>query len=358
MNMNRLHYLKMTSAGALLSALNRQAFCDEESDSDSDTGINFTYEDIKNDLAVIEASVNGRKASACGFIMMMDDQPYLITNQHSILGMDRLKFVSPAGRSIKPRKIELSTTSDIARLALGEGDGLRANSDPAMGDAVAVFGNNGEGGAKHEIHGKINGVGADIIEVTAEFTEENSGAPVLNEHREVIAMASYTRDSRGHIMKKGTRFEDRTRRFCHRLHHVKWQPVNWKKFNATFGKAYQESRLMIDDMVQVLNNWADGPLDAVRFDGQPDKTLAAWIETHNEIVAQAVNIGKGRREFYAAYSESAEKLVTLCEGQSREMVMLSEQRGLTDFLIDEFDSFGATLEQVADIINRYGSSTY
>lgn len=354
MKMNRARALKSGLSGVLCCGLPFKGF------GGSAAELTFSYccEDISENLATVQTEAQGQTKNIGGFIMIMQGQPYLITAQHALLGADRLHFSSPSGREIKPRRIELSTQSDVVRLALADGPGLAEGTAPEMGSPVAVFGSTELENAQTEIYGEVNGIGADIIEISAPFAAENSGCPVLNADRQVLAMASYTRESRDHIMKTGTRFENRTRRFCQRLNGMQWQAVNWKKFNEAFGVPYLNCRTMLDDISQILNSWADGPLDVVPFEGRPQKPLGAWLEKHNAIVSESVDIGSGRREFYAAYSESAAELSKQCRTQSRESYLLAEQRGLTDFLIDEFESYGAVFQAAADIIDRYGSSTY
>jgi hypothetical protein len=318
----------------------------------------YTTESIQENLALIHVTANGKTEKYCGFIAEMDGTPYLITSQHFILGSERLQFTSPGGRALKPRSVELSAAHDLVRFALSNGSGFNMANDPVMGEEIAVFGNQDLENSNAEIFGKINGLGAEVIEVTAAFDKADSGAPVLNNRKEVVGIASYAQESRNHIMKKGTRFENRTRQFCLRFNSIQWQPVNWRKFNAHFGEAYYESQVLINDVITVLNSWSDGPLDAVRFDQQPDQALASWVDAHNRIVAQSVDTGKGRREFYANYSESAEKLATLCTIQARQLRLLTEQRGLTPYIADELNMQAATLEMAADVIIRYGISTY
>lgn len=318
----------------------------------------FSAADVADNLAVIRCTAKGEEKAYCGFVAIMGGKPYLVTNQHYILGSDRITFSSPSGRSIKPRSVEISPAHNLVRLALAEGAGFKMAADVSMGDEVAVYGSNNTKDAETEFRGRISGLGADMVEVTAEFGEANGGAPVLNTNREVVAIASYTRESRNHAMKKGTRFEDKTRRFCQRLGRIEWKPVNWKRFNWKYGVPYRDSTTMIDNVITILNSWAEGPLDKVSFGEHQDKQLSSWLESHNAVVANSVDIGDGRREFYADYSASTEKLSSLCQTQARKLALLCEQRDITEFLADELDMQAALLESAAEVIDRYGASTY
>ena len=159
-------------------------------------------------------------------------------------------------------------------------------------------------------------------------------------------------------MKKGTRFENSKRRFCLRLNQAEWKAINWKKFNTKYGTAYRKNQIFIDDIILVLNSWADGPLDQVSVEPNSGKILSGWMNSHNSVVAHSVGTGSDRRNFYSEYSDSTEKLSSLCRTHARELYMLSEQRGLTDFIMNELEMQASTLDYAAKVIDRYGASTY
>jgi hypothetical protein len=318
----------------------------------------FTYaaDDVASNLVVIECESNGKKSTGCGFVALMEGKPYLVTNQHIILGADKLGFVSPSGRVIKPRSVELSASRNIARMALAEGDGFTISSDLPIGAPIGVF-SSGKGKKKAPaLYGKITGIGADMVEVSANFVEDNSGSPVLNLNQEVVAIASHVRESSNHAMKNGTKFENKTRRFCYRLDRVGWTPVNWKSYNEKFGVAYLESRELLDSVIEILNSWADGPLEQVRIEDKPNPALTNWVRTHNQVVSKSSD--GFQRKFYAEYSESTQKLAEVCRSQARKIRMLSNQRDPTAFLLYEFDMQAGTFEYAAKIIDRYSTTVY
>ncbi|VGO19691.1 hypothetical protein SCARR_01750 [Pontiella sulfatireligans] len=318
----------------------------------------FTYaaDDVASNLVVIECESKSKKSTGCGFVALMEGKPYLVTNQHIILGADKIGFVSPSGRVIKPRSVELSASRDIARMALAEGDGFALSSDWPIGAPIGVFGGGKDKKKTSELYGEISGIGADRIEVSANFAEDNSGSPVLNLNQEVVAIASHVRESSNHAMKKGTKFENKTRRFCYRLDGVGWIPVSWKSYNQKYGVAYHESRELLDSVIEILNSWADGPLEQVRFEDQPYPALTNWVRSHNQVVSKS-NDGF-ERKFYAEYSESTQKLAEVCRSQARKIRMLSKQRDPTAFLLYEFDMQAGTFEYVAKIIDRYSTTVY
>ncbi len=318
----------------------------------------YALADVSTNLVRIRCEFRELKRDGCGFVAMMDGKPYLVANQYLLLGAERIKFTSPCGRAIQPQGVEVGANGDLVRLPLADGGGFALASGCGMGEAVAVFGKDEAKEAKDSIYGRISGIGADRIEVTAEFDTANMGCPVLNTRREVVALASYTRESRSDAVKKGSRFDHGTRRFCLKLEGIQWQPVDWKRFNHDVGTPYLEASLMLDRIGDLLEGWREKPLGQVQFGAQPDRELASWAQSHNDIVGQAVDVGKGRREFYDSYSSSMRRLSAMCSAQARQLRRLSEQRGLTAYLAGEIRDQADALEAAAALIDRMGSSTY
>ncbi len=280
---------------------------------------NYSAADVADHLVVITCESDGVIKSGCGFVAMMNEKPYLLISQHIILGADKISFTSPTGRIIKPRSVELSNSRDIARLALAEEDGLALADHHPMGAPIAVFGSNQSQKEETALYGTITGVGADIVEISAEFNEGNGGAAVLNANQEVIGIASHVTESYNHAMKKGTQFENKTRRFCYRLDRIQWKRVNWKQYNKKYGAIYFEGKAASDQIIRTLNRWADAPAGQLR-------------------------------------SKNTEQMAGSCRSQARRIRMMTEQRDLTEYLIEELEMQALTLEAAAKIIDRYGAT--
>ncbi len=336
---------KFTAVGVLSSAL--PLFCRAEEKIEDK--FDFTFDDIAYHVVVIECESDGNKIAGSGFIALDNDAPYLYTNQHVILGADKINFTTTTGYRIKPRGIELAATRDIARFPLSDEDGFAIADRVSMGTPVAVFGNSEGQSVATELYGKITGVGADIIEVSADFVSGNSGSPVLNAKKEVVGIASYVRESREHGMKKGTRFENSVRRFCYRVDRLDWMKVNWKKYNDKYGKLYFQSSALVDGIVEIINTWSDKPHNHIALTGTAERALTSWAASHNDIILK-----KDSANFDADYGSSVLELASLCKGRSRQTRMFSEQRELTGFLREEFEKQSRWLGDAAENIERFG----
>ncbi len=309
----------------------------------------FTFDDIARNLVVIECSSDQGDFSGSGFIASMDGRTYIFTNQHIILGADRISFTTLSGERLTPRGVELSVTRDIARLPIdGNDEALTVSGKVLMDMPLAVFGNSRDDGVAKTLYGEVTGVGAELIEVSAEFDSDNSGSPVVNEAMEVIGIASYVRSPRPSRMTENTRFENQTRRFCYRLTNVKWAPVRWRQYNEKYGKTYRETTGLVESVFDVVGGFFDEPFNtvSVRF---ADSELERWSSQHNRAVR---NSGSQRR---IEVGKSTEALSKYCERQARSLEMKLDQRDLTGFLREELEGYKYSLEYAAEVIDFFNS---
>ena len=324
----------------------------------------YTFDDVYDKLVIIDCKGTHGAWSGSGFAARMDGKTYIFTNQHIVLGSDTISFKTAKGEVLRPLSIELSATRDIARLLIEDHDGLADSDHLSMGAPLAVFGNSEGGGVATELYGKVTGIGADLVEVSAEFVSGNSGSPVLNLDREVIGIASYVRYSTPSKMKEGTRFENKIRRFCYRLTDVQWARVNWKKYNTEYGRTYRETEALVDSVLAVVNGWYDDPFGPVSED-HSDYDLRKWSKEHNHMVGRIVRLSdKGRasvnelnntnRQIRSDIGDSAETLSEFCKRRARFVEFTTAKRDLTGFLRDEFESAVFRLEYASEAIDYFG----
>lgn len=321
----------------------------------------YSFNDISDRIVTVSCQSSRGRSSGSGFIAKMDGKTYLFTNQHVILGADKISFKTTTGKSLRPRGVQVSTTLDIARLPLEGTDGLAITKNMAMDAPIAVFGNSEGGGVATELYGKVTGVGADVVEVSADFVSGNSGSPVLNLDREVIGIASYVRWER--------KDDDgsKTQRFCYRLTNSQWKSINWKKYNDKYGKLHCDNQELVDSIFEIIDNWYAAPYGRMSADNHPDSGLRKWSTSHNHMINR---IGRMREQGRATQHEldnvnkrikkdmrdSAEDLSAVCRNRARQMRLLANQKDLTGYLRDEFNGFANQLEKNANYIDVYGNT--
>lgn len=276
--------------------------------------VEIPHEEILPYLVLISYQVGGQNETGHGVIIQMEGKPYLLTNQHVILGAEKISFLSADGERLSPRSIELSNSRDLARLALPEsaGPGLPLSTLVKMNMPIAVYFRGGSDSTKIE-EGRVIGVGAGAFEVSTEFERTGNGAPVLNPDKEVIGIATYSRESSYNVFKTGSRFQESTRYFCSRFGRNDWRRVNWKAFNNKFGRTYREHDLFYNELMDIFDKWKS-----------PHES-----------------------------AEKATRLARECSTHARQLRKLSEQKGLTDFLLNDFDNKASFLESASEELVDY-----
>lgn len=351
----------LTLAGTLSLSVQAEEKTDAKQHENLDpvkSQFTYSFNDISDQLVIITCTSPQGQSAGSGFIAHMDGKNYIFTNQHVILGADKISFKTVNGIKLKPRKVELSMTRDIARLEIQGTNALPISTQVKMNSIVAVFGNSEGAGVGTELYGTVNGIGSDLIETSAEFVSGNSGSPVLNLNKEVIGIAAYVRTSRNHIMKKGTKFENKTRRFCYRLNGVEWKTVRWKTYNEKYGKLYRQSEMLSDGIFEIINSWSDSPLSKISISDNPERNLTSWAKSHNQVIQKYNRGTHKKRNILTEYSDSLENLSDVCRGRARQINMFSEQRDLTGFLREQFDSQSSSLDYAAKIIDRCGDTIF
>lgn len=318
----------------------------------------YGFDDISDHLVLINCESDLGKSSGSGFIAKMGDKFYIVTNQHVILGADKISFKTASGKTLKPRRIELAMNRDVARLELNTDSGFVLSNVVQMDIPVAVFGNSEGAGVATELYGTVNGIGAELIETSAEFVSGNSGSPILNLNGEVLGIVTYVRISRGSAMKEGTKFENKTRRFCYRLNGIEWKGVKWKQYNDKYGKLYRQSEQLTEGIYEIIISWGGAPLAKINIEDNPERTLTSWAKSHNEVIGKHNRSGNKSRAFATDYSNSLKKLSGVCKNRARQIGMFSNQRDLTGFLRDEFEQQSNALDYLAKVINQISDTAY
>lgn len=320
----------------------------------------YSFNDISDKLVTVSCESDRGRGSGSGFIATLDGKTYLFTNQHVILGADKISFKTATGKTLQPRGVQLCASRDIARLPLAQGtDGFKITAAVSVDSPVGVFGNSEGGGVATELYGKVTSIASEVIAVSADFVFGNSGSPALNLDKEVIGIATY--------VKSFSDDEDgnKTRRYCYRLTDCQWLSVDWKKYNEKYGKLYRKHEQFIDSIFEVADAWYAEPYARMDADDHPDIGLRKWSTDHNRIINRIMRLSdKGtcsqheldntNKQIKKDMQDSAEALSEVCRIRARQMRMLSSQKKLTGFLQKEFGTLAERLDYAAGKIDQYG----
>lgn len=201
--------------------------------------------DYRSDIVLIK----GKAGSGSGFVITLNGHKFLASNAH-VMAAIRAPTFSPLDRTLlrlKPGAASVAVGHDVILLEVQQGgNGMPLvesfETEVAVNDPIAVYGNTGGGDVVTVIKGKLLGIGPNRIEINAEIERGNSGSPIIHvPSGKVIGVATYaTADD----LLSG---EKKIRRFGYRLDTVKqWQPVDWGRF-------YTEA----DQLEKLLNTTAE-----------------------------------------------------------------------------------------------------
>jgi hypothetical protein len=357
----------IVSSGAVLAEkdADEKAALEKRMEEEKEVKAQFEYSfnDVSDYLVIVSCTGDRGRSSGSGFIANLDGKPYLFTNQHVIMGADKISFKTASGKTLRPMGVELASTLDIARLPLAPDSPALEISDRISKDIpIAVFGNSEGGGVATELYGKVISIGSDRIEVSADFVSGNSGSPTLNLDKEVIGIASYV------SWKTNKKDETVTRRFCYRLTDEQWGSVNWKKYNDMYGKQYRETESLIDSIIDIIGTWYVKPSSRIDAESHPVPGLRSWSKDHNKMVNKIENmldqgsctkdeLDRINRKIRNDLMSSAAELSSICSDRARSLRMMNDkQKGMSGFLHDEFESFCNRLDSVSKYIEFYGQS--
>ncbi|RLA42372.1 MAG: hypothetical protein DRQ97_14085, partial [Gammaproteobacteria bacterium] len=141
----------------------------------------YSFNEISDKLVTVTCTSNRGRSFGSGFVATLNGKTYLFTNQHVIIGADKISFKTAYGETLRPRGVELAASRDMARLLLADGtEGFEITSKMSIGSPIGVFGNSEGGSVATELYGKVTSVGSEVVDVSADIVSGNSGSPVLN----------------------------------------------------------------------------------------------------------------------------------------------------------------------------------
>jgi len=253
------------------------------------------------------AVVDGEQGTGSGFIALRNGKPTLFTNTHVVAGNRTLEAQTIGGEKLNLTGMEVAEKFDVSVIdqdTIADGFEIVDNleSEVRIGDPVIVLGNSVGSGVATEIHGKVTGIGPELVEVDAKFVQGNSGSPVIHaETGKVIGIATFIVVRELEDVGKDSRFHKRERRFAYRLDTVPgWEPVNWAVFVDQAGKlaAIERRTKMLWNLAEDIAKNRPITSDGARY--KTDARIQRYVERFNDDLSrpnlgvQQVEDAKGR----------------------------------------------------------------
>lgn len=260
--------------------------------------------------AVCTLEEDGRAGT--GFVMWMEGNFYVITNQHVAFGMRHPEIRTVSGRTFTPLCIEAAEDRDIARILIDERPLAFSKMRQAqLEEQVFVLGNSDGAGRITSLQGRVNGRSAKEIELTAEFVKGNSGSPIISESGMILGVATYLELPPDPESETNTVTPKRIGSVLDE--EIEWLPVNWE---LALQRSRQYERLETIaletvGMMALIWQFATGPI----YVELSDPGLAAWLERRNTMV----NEWHDRLQAYRNQVITRERIAEI-EGLSRQRI--------------------------------------
>lgn len=209
---------------------------------DRTTGDGDVFAQARGMMCIVE----GETGCGSGFIAASNDgNKYFYTNKHVVEGQKKISVRLLNGGKVALGVFQYAEGLDIVRFSVDDTYASLAIIDdvPSIGDKIFVVGNSTGAGVVTEESGAVLGVGPDRIEVSAKFVPGNSGSPILDEHGNVIGIATYAAifayedDWRF----AGTRYAN-VRRFALRISNAKWVSADIHEFYDEYQRRQLQRR--------------------------------------------------------------------------------------------------------------------
>ena len=188
-----------------------------------------SFDKVKNRVALIKAG----DGSGTGFLVRMDGRKYLVSNEHVLRSKTDPEVTLVDGTRIRLGALSIAEDRDLARYEVDYDGECFELSDavPNNGETIWTYGNSMGDGVITSLEGKVTGVGAMWLKVSAAFVCGNSGSPIVNGDGKVVAVASFIVNGKleSDFVTKGTDF-DEARRFGVRFTNVRWKSVDRAKY--------------------------------------------------------------------------------------------------------------------------------
>lgn len=222
----------------------------------------ITLNEVKDKLVFVSVP----DGTGSGFFVRLNGEVYLMTNEHVIFSEGPVTAKTIDGEAVELGDFSVATDRDLAIFKVDASWPAfsLAQEDPQEDEEVTVFGDSGGAGVISVSRGKILGYGPQQIETDADIIPGNSGGPILNARRELVAVSTLLTRETGEEGKdpkfwtvKGTRFE-KTRRFGTRPIRTEWLEFDRNSYQSMVAKrdAVKAFLILLSDFVDVLTDKA------------------------------------------------------------------------------------------------------
>ncbi|VGO16582.1 hypothetical protein PDESU_05173 [Pontiella desulfatans] len=308
--------------------------------------------DLMNNVLV---RIQLENSEVCGFIATMDGNHYVLTNTKLISGHDRFTLATLSGTELRPSRIELSTTRDLARIQVQSDKGLDIAAGVPNGTSVVLADFSSPGRNFAELGGTIENANEERFDVSAGLGPEHCGCPILTADAKVCGLVSnidYYKD-------KGTSWGNTARLFSYRIEDSAWFAPNWKQYDKQFGRPLRDADEFREMIYGLATEWMGNLKSEIETDQDVGLDVQRWIKQHNGMVS---NLGQKRSKkggsdpraaFQKDFSDSCKALVDICSSKANTLSFVAEQKNASPFSSNQFKWRARELMQFVKFIKAF-----
>lgn len=230
--------------------------------------------------------IEGNNGSGTGFILWMDGNHYIITNQHVAFQNLKPTIRTINGETFNPLMVEAASDRDLVRILIAEeAKCFIGRRQPVMGEPVVALGNSQGAGRIIELRGRVNGLAQTEVEITSEIVSGNSGSPLVSlQDGAIVGVATYLEQiDEDSFYTRGTDF-DKPRRVGVRIDDdIEWISADWRKAHRSNMAFQQQEAFATETALLMLVLW-NAPFSPVELE-LSDTALSSWLKRRNATVA-------------------------------------------------------------------------
>jgi len=294
----------------------------------------------RNDFIVVK----GREGAGSGFTCRMGGIPWVFTNAHVLAGTREARLMRLDNTQLAPGAAFAGGPRDILRIGLppNHPTTLEVITDfdkqVSINDAVEVIGNSDGADVVTSLKGVVVGLGADRVEVSAEFIPGNSGSPIIHTKTgKVIGIATYlTRRREQFASDPAERDKIVVRRFGYRIDNVpQWEPVFWANFQAD-AERMRRIEVLTADLVQLLRTGSSSGIETESL----RRIATNWLAVKSRPQSSLADIRTANTRLLSELRSLVRADITEAEAQLRYSYFreqLKNERQVRDKMFEDFD---------------------
>lgn len=323
------------------------------------TGKAAAQEEFMTNLDALKGSlirISGDRPIGIGFIGKQDGRHYVFTNASVISGHNKLSFQNLEGKAVLPKNIELSASRDLVRFRVADESALKLNPEIIADEVISVLDYKKNTISNHS--GVITGSSTEMIEINAEFKQDSSGSPLLDEKHNVRGVANHL----VYFKADGSDWIGKPRRFAYKLDDAAWYAAKWTAYNKTYGKNLREIDEFRTGVYSVAQKWISRPKDEIELAERVGLDFDRWVKEHNGMISDLTkshsssNRGEANEKLQKRFQKSCRALIKICEDKAKFLEFLYNDKNITPYLRLQFKWRSLELKKFCRFITKHAKN--